>query len=133
MFLFCSFFYLKVFNHKMFLFCSFFYLKVFSLKMLFCFDFYKTFLPINGENYSFSLTFTCRAKGKPFCTSLWASDAIWKSNRRLYEVRTSYRRPLDVQRTFDADWDARRNFWCLIMTSCLFYFFFLNFPALKCS
>ena len=25
--------------------------------------------------------------------------------RRLYEVRTSYRRPLDVQRTSDAHWE----------------------------
>ena len=28
--------------------------------------------------------------------SLWASDVLWTSNRRLYEVRTSHRRPKDV-------------------------------------
>ena len=37
--------------------------------------------------------------------SQWASDVLWTSNGRLYEVGTSCRRrPLDVQRTSDAHW-----------------------------
>ena len=34
----------------------------------------------------------------------WASDVLWTSIGRLYEVRTSFRRPLDIQRTSDAYW-----------------------------
>ena len=33
-----------------------------------------------------------------------SGDILWTSNGRLYEVRTSYRRPLGVQRTSDAHW-----------------------------
>ena len=43
------------------------------------------------------------------CESLWASDVLWTSNWRLYEVRTSYRRPLDVQRTPDAHWGEEHD------------------------
>ena len=34
----------------------------------------------------------------------WTPDIHWTSNGRLYEVRTSYRRPLHVQRTSGAHW-----------------------------
>ena len=37
----------------------------------------------------------------------WASDFLWASNGRLYEVRTSCRHPLDVQRMFDTHWEGR--------------------------
>ena len=36
--------------------------------------------------------------------SQWAWHVLWTSNGRLYEVRTSYRRPLDVQKMSDAKW-----------------------------
>ena len=37
----------------------------------------------------------------------WTSDVLRTSNGRLYEVRTSYRRPLNVQRTSDTHWEGR--------------------------
>ena len=40
-----------------------------------------------------------------FSGAQWASDLLWTSNGRSYKVWTSYRRPLDVQRTSDAHWE----------------------------
>ena len=37
----------------------------------------------------------------------WASDVLWTSNGRLYEVRTSRRRPLDIQKTSYTHWEGR--------------------------
>ena len=40
----------------------------------------------------------------PYKFSQWASDVLWTSNGRLYEVWTSYRHPLDVQKMSNAHW-----------------------------
>ena len=41
------------------------------------------------------------------CPTQRAWDILWTSNGRLYEVWTLYRRPLDVQRTSNAEWEER--------------------------
>ena len=58
------------------------------------------------------LTILCRVgtHGKKMqYESQWTSGVIWTSNGRLYKVQTSYRRPLDVQRTSDAHQDQHLN------------------------
>ena len=51
----------------------------------------------------------CPVYVKPLTASQWALDVLWTSNGRLYEVWTSYRRPLHVQRSSDAHWDCLTN------------------------
>ena len=50
----------------------------------------------------------------------WVSDVCWTSNGRLYEVWTSYWRPLPVQRTSDAHWAAFPV--CLLINMWLWFF-----------
>ena len=60
---------------------------------------------------TFNISFTVNTH-----VSQWVSDVIWTSNRRLYEIQTSYRRPLDVQRTCDAHWDANAVNWLFLFS-----------------
>ena len=41
---------------------------------------------------------------KLLCDTQWLSDVFSTCNGRLYEVQSSCRRPLEVQRTSDAHW-----------------------------